>query len=286
LKQRKLKIVLDCGNGATSLVAPQVFKKFGFEVVELFCKENPNFPNRTPEPTFEATKILREKVKKEKVDFGVAFDGDGDRAVIVDDQGRYLIGNQIGIILSKEILKGEKNKKIVKTVSCTMALEEELKPLGAKIIEVPVGHTFVVSAAKKHGALIGIEASSHIVFPKYFLFDDAILVPLKVAEVLIKTRKKLSEIVNEMRIYPYEEINVECPDEKKFKIVEELKKEFKRKYKKVSALDGIKVYFNFGWVLIRVSNTSPIIRLFVEAKTKEKLVLLKEKFLKILKEKI
>jgi phosphomannomutase/phosphoglucomutase len=283
LKQRKLKIVLDCGNGATSLVAPQIFKKFGFEIVELFCKENSNFSNRNPEPTFESTKILREKVISEKADFGVAFDGDGDRGVMIDDKGRYLSGNQIGIILGKDILRESKNKKVVRTVSCSMAIDEELKKYGAKIIESPVGHTFVISAVKKNKAVLGIEESNHIVIPKYFLFDDAILIPLKIAEILIREKKKLSEIVDEIKIYPFEEAVFECPDEKKFEVVENLKKEFKKKYKKVNTLDGVKVILDFGWILIRASNTSPKIRLYVEAKTRKKLKFLKDKFSKILK---
>jgi phosphomannomutase len=284
LKEGKLKIVLDCGNGATSLTAPQIFKKFGFEVIELFCNPDPNFPNRDPEPTFEATKILREKVISEKADFGVAFDGDGDRGVIIDDKGRYLSGNQVGIILGKDILKESKNKKVVRTVSCSMAIDEELEKYGAKIIETPVGHTFVISAVKKNKAVLGIEESNHIVIPRYFLFDDAILIPLKIAEILIREKKKLSEIVDQIKIYPFEEIVFKCPDEKKFEVVKSLAEKFKKEYKKVNTLDGVKVIFDFGWILIRASNTSPKIRLYVEAKTKEKLKFLKDKFSKIIKQ--
>jgi phosphomannomutase len=282
LKEGKLKIVLDCGNGSTSLVVPQIFKKFGFEVIELFCNPDPNFPNRDPEPTFEATKILREKVISEKADFGVAFDGDGDRGVIIDDKGRYLSGNQVGIILGKDILKESKNKKVVRTVSCSMAIDEELKKYEAKIIETPVGHTFVISAVKKNKAVLGIEESNHIVIPRYFLFDDAILIPLKIAEILIKEKKKLSEIVDRIKVYPFEEIVFECSDEKKFEVVKSLAEKFKKEYKRVNTLDGVKVIFDFGWILIRASNTSPKIRLYVEAKTEKELKFLKDKFSKIL----
>jgi phosphomannomutase len=282
LKKEKLKIVLDCGNGATSLIAPQIFKKFGFETKTLFCQPNPDFPNRDPEPTFESTKALRERVISEKADFGVAFDGDGDRGVIVDDKGRYLSGNQIGIILGKDILKGTKNKKVVRTVSCSMAIDEELKKYSAKIVETPVGHTFVISGVKRERAVLGIEESNHIVIPDYFLFDDALLIPLKIAEILIKEKRKLSEIVDEIKIYPFEEIVFDCPDEKKFKVVKNLAEKFKKEYKNVNTLDGVKVLFDFGWILIRASNTSPKIRLYLEAKTKDKLEFLKEKFSKIL----
>jgi len=278
LKKANLKIVADYGNGSVSLVGPKIFKAFGLKTINLFSEPDPNFPNRSPEPTFEATKILRERVIKEKADFGVAFDGDGDRGVIIDDKGRYLSGNQIGIILGKFLLKEEKRKKIVKTVACSMAIKEELEPLGAKIIESPVGHNFVISMCKKEKAILGIEESSHIVMPKYYLFDDAILIPLKIAEILVKTGKKLSKIVDEIKIYPFEEIVFDCPDEKKFLVVDKLKETFLKKHLNISFLDGIKVNFDFGWALIRASNTSPKIRLYVEAKTKEDLEKIKNEF--------
>jgi phosphomannomutase len=283
LKNNNLKIVLDCGNGSMSLVAPELFRKFGFKVIELFCKPDPRFPNRPSEPTLEATKFLREKVKKEKADFGVAFDGDGDRGVIIDDKGKYLDGNLVGIILGKDILPFSKNKKVVKTVSCSMAVEEELKKFGAKFFEVPVGHSYVISACKRKKAILGIEESSHIVIPEYFLFDDAILIPLKIAEILIKQKKKLSQIVKEIKKYPFEEIVFDCPDEIKFQVIDDLAKKFKKIYKRINTLDGLKINFDFGWILIRASATSPKIRLYVETKNKKRFKYLKEKFSKILK---
>lgn len=286
IKNNNLKIVLDCGNGSMGLVAPEVFKNFGFKVIELFCKLDPNFPNRSPEPTLEATKILREKVIEEKADFGIAFDGDGDRGVIIDDKGRYLGGNQVGIILGTDILKNSKEKKVVKTIACSMAIEEELSLLGGEFIEVPVGHTYVISNCKKYKATIGIEESGHIVMPEYFLFDDAILIPLKIAEIVLKEKKKLSKLVEQIKIYPFKEITFKCSDKIKFQVVEKLAEEFEKKYGKVNTLDGVKVEFPEGWILIRPSNTSPKIRLYIEAKTKEKLNILRKKFSQILEEKI
>jgi len=286
LKNNNLKIVVDCGNGAMGLVAPELFKKFGFKTIELFCQPDPNFPNRNPEPTLEAIKDLRKKVIKEGADFGVAFDGDGDRAAIIDDKGGYLGGNQIGIILGKEILSKSKEKKVIKTIACSLSVEEELKKVGAKIIEVPVGHTYVISDCKRQKASLGIEESGHIVMKDYFLFDDAILIPLKIAEIILKEGKKLSQLVDEIKIYSSEEIVFECRDEKKFEVVENLTRELKRKYERVNTLDGVKVSFDDGWILIRAAQTSPKIRLYVEAKTKEKFDFLKQKFSQILKEKI
>lgn len=278
-KKRQLKIVLDCGNGATSLVVPEIFKKFGFGMTELFCQPDPNFPNRSSEPTPEAVKILINTVLQEKADFGVAFDGDGDRAVIIDDKGRYLRGDQIGILLAKNILRGEKRRAtVVKTVSCTMAVEEELKKLGTRIVEVQVGHNFVGRTCKKEKAVLGIEESSHLYFPKIFHFDDAILTPLYTAEVVLNKNKKLSQLIDEIPLYHFEEKNFSCPDEIKFEVIKKLKKKFKKEYKKINTLDGIKVYFKNGWVLIRASNTSPKIKLYVEAKDKRFFDFLREKF--------
>jgi len=285
IKNNNLKIVVDCGNGSMSLVAPEIFKKTGFKVKKLYCNPDPDFPNRNPEPTFEATEVLRKNVISEKADFGVAFDGDGDRGVIIDDKGRYLNGNQVGIILGKEILPNSKEKRIIITPTCSVTIEKELKPLKPKIIRVPVGHTYVISGCKKYKACLGIEESSHIVMPEYFLFDDAILIPLKITQIFLKKQRRLSELVNQIDIYPFEEVVFNCPDEKKFEVIKRLTKESKKKYQRVNTLDGVKLSFDFGWILIRASNTSPKIRLYIEAKTKGKLNLLKQKFSKILKEK-
>ena len=284
IKNNNLKVVIDCGNGAMSLVAPEVLEKIGFNIQKLYCQSLPNFPNRSSEPTFEATKSLREKVISAKADFGVAFDGDGDRAVIIDDKGRYLKGDQVGVIIAKSILKDSKNKKIVATIPCSMALEEQLK--GVKIFRVPVGYNFVISNCQKKKAIFGMEESCHFCLPQYFLFGDAILIPLKIAEIILKEKKKLSEIIGKNNIYPYQEIKFNCPDEIKFKVIKNLTQVFLKKYKKVITIDGLKVNFNFGWILIRASNTSPVLRLYVEAKDELKFKSLKEKFLKILKKEV
>lgn len=283
LINNNLKIVIDCGNGSMSLIAPIVFKRFGFKVKELFCTPNPLFPNRPSEPTFEATKKLREIVVKSRADFGVAFDGDGDRAIIIDNKGNYLDGNKIGIILARELLKEEDKKVIVKTVSASMAINEEIKQLRAKTIEVPVGHNFVISACKKYKSALGMESTGHFVLPDYLPFDDAILVPLKIAEILIKEQKLLSSLVEKIKIYPYQEFVLNCPDDKKFPLIKDLINKIKKNYKRVSTLDGLKIYFKYGWVLVRASNTSPNIRIYFEAKNKKYHRLLKKGLVRYIK---
>jgi phosphomannomutase len=285
LKNNKLKVVVDCGNGATCLSAPQIFRKLGFQVSELYCNADSSFPGRGGEPTKKTVKVLQKKVKTEKANFGVAFDGDGDRAVIIDDKGRYLSGNEVGIILAKHILRDvtKDKKKIIITVSCSMAFEKELNPLGIKTIRMPVGHTFLIQGCNEHKAILGIEESNHTVITQYFLFDDALLVPMKIAEIILEQDKKLSEMVDEITIYPFEEIRFDCPDAIKFNIIKKLAKDFSKEYKNVNLIDGIKVNFDYGWILIRVSNTAPVVRLYVEAINQKRFNELKQKFLKILK---
>lgn len=278
LKKSNFKIVLDCGGGTTSLVAPKVFEKLGFKVIKIFCKVDPTFSKRNPEPKPDALKVLTKAVFKEKADFGVAFDGDGDRGVIIDDKGRYLRGDQLAIILAKEILKKEKKNVVIKTISCSLALEEELKKVKAKIIEVAVGHTFVGKECKRKKAVLGVEESSHLFYPKIYLFDDALLTPLFLASVLQKKKVKLSQLVDEIPAYFFEERDFPCPDEKKFDIIENLKEKFKKQYQRINTLDGIKLYFPDAWILIRASNTSPKIKFYLEAKEKEKFEGLKNKF--------
>lgn len=286
LKNNNLKIVLDCGNGSMSLTAPELLEKFGFRLFKLYCQADSNFPNRDSEPTFESTEVLREKVIKEKADFGIAFDGDGDRGIVIDDKGRYLRGDQIGIIFAKNILKKSENKRIIATVTCSMGMEKELSPLGAEIIRVPVGHTFVISNCKKHNAVLGLEETSHISIPEYFLFDDAILTPLKTAAIILEENRRLSEMIEEIKIYPFEEIKFECPDQVKFQVAESLKRKLSQEYKRINIIDGVRVGFDYGWILIRPSNTSPIIRLYVEAEDQIRLEELKQKFSQILENEI
>lgn len=131
-----------------------------------------------------------------------------------------------------------------------------------------------------------MEESGHFCLPQYFLFDDAILVPLKVAELILKENKKLSQIIKGIKIYPFEELKFVCPDEIKFRLIDDIAQKFIRKYKKVNSTDGVKVDFDYGWIMIRASNTSPSIRLYVETQDRLQLKKLKEKFSRFLEKEI
>jgi len=266
--RRKFKIVVDCGNGSMCLLAPQLLKDYGFDVVELYCDVDPRFPNRPSEPTPENIKVLRERVVRERADIGVAFDGDGDRCMVVDDTGRILKSDAIGVVIGKDMLKKGKCT-IIDTVSCSIAVGDILKPLGAKIRTIPVGHTFVGQACKKYGAPLGFEESGHIFLPDGYYFDDGMLAVLRFMQAV--GDRKVSDMMKEIPEYPFIELTFNVADDSKFRIIKNLQQRFKSEFKDVSILDGVKVSFEDAWALIRCSNTSPIIRIMVEAKTRQRL---------------
>jgi len=267
---RKLKVVLDCGNGSACYTAPEVFFGLDMELIKLYCEIDPRFPNRESEPTPESLKKLSETVVSEHADFGIAFDGDADRGVIVDNTGRVLSADPVGILLGKDILL-QKKGIVLANVESSMAVERVLEPLGATVNRIRVGHTFLTLEAKKQGAILGIERSGHMIIPEYFLFDDAMVIPLRIAEILAKTDEPLSTLVDELPNYPKHTKNFDFPDAKKFTVIDNLKNKFSDEYDKVNTMDGVRVDLEHGWCLIRASNTSPVIRLTVEADTDDEL---------------
>lgn len=274
------KIVLDCGNGSMGLVALDVMKRVKLKTNALFPNPDPSFPNRPSEPTDASLGALKEETRRKKADFGVAFDGDGDRVAIIDDSGRMLSADQCGVIIAKELLEARKGT-VLANVECSMLVERELERLGGKIERIPVGHTFLTMEAKKRNAVLGIESSGHYVIPSLFPFDDAMIIPLKIAEILVKTEKKLSELVDELPKFPKERKNLQCDDEVKFEVMQFLAERLAYEYgaDRVNTMDGIRIDLKEeGWVLIRASNTSPLIRVTVEGATEEIKKKLMEKF--------
>jgi phosphomannomutase len=280
--RKKLKVALDCGGASTTLSAPEIFTALRLETIPVFCDPDPTFSQRPSDPKPKNLTMLVSTVKEHHCDFGVAFDGDGDRAVIVDDTGKILSADQTGILLGKYGLKQKKGTIIV-NVECSKSVKEQLEPLGFTIKQIPVGHTFLTLEAKQEHSPLGIESSGHLILPEYFLFDDALVVPLKIAEILGTIKKPLHDLVAEIPTYPTKKEEIECADELKFDVVTRLKQQLSKDYKQVNTMDGVRVDFKDGWVLIRASNTSPIIRLTIEADNETILNDLSTKFLAIIK---
>jgi len=267
---KPIKVAVDCGGASMTLAAPDVCSALGLDVVPVFCDPDPLFSKRPSEPKAKNLGVLVNTVQEQECDFGVAFDGDGDRAVIVDNSGKVLSADETGIILGKFGLPPSE-RTIIVNVEVSKAVKEQLEPLGFHVKQIRVGHTFLTLEGKKEHAILGIESSGHVILPEYFLFDDALIVPLKIAEVIDKSDQSLSELVNTLPIYPTVREEIDCPDEIKFSVIEQLTKELTSEFDQTNEMDGIRVSLDDGWVLIRQSNTSPIIRLTAEANTQESL---------------
>jgi phosphomannomutase len=283
--EKPISAILDCGNGSACLTAPKIFKSLGIETTELYCDVHPHFPNRSSEPNPESLAKASELVKSSGASFGIGFDGDGDRGVIIDDAGRVLTADIVGLIIGQDMLK-EKKGVILVNVESSMAVEEILTPLGGEVNRIRVGHTFLTLEAKRQKSFLGFERSGHMVLPDYFLFDDAMLIPLKIAEMLSRTDRKLSELVDAIPMYPKSTTNFHCSDEHKFSVIKSLQDKFSKTYDKVNILDGVRVDLEDGWTLMRVSNTEPTIRMTVEASSESKLNELVTEFQGLLKNEI
>jgi len=275
--ERRLKGVFDPGNGSCSLLIPKLFDDAGISVVALNSEPDGNFPAHPPEPTRDVLDTLSKVVLEEEADFGVAFDGDGDRCIFVDERGRIVLEDSVLIMLAEQFLKEHKGAPIVYEVSCSMSVEEAIRSRGGKPVLSRVGHTYINEKMLQEKAVFGGESSGHYYFADLYGFDDAVFASLKLAESLSKRDERFSEIIDSMPVYLTRSGNFDCPDEKKFRVVEDLMHELKEMGYQLFTVDGVKVIEPNGWFLIRPSNTQPQIRLTVEAKTKDDLVRL-EKF--------
>jgi phosphomannomutase/phosphoglucomutase len=279
-----MKVALDIGNGAAYYTAPLLLKEAGAAVHLVNEHPDGTFPNRPSEPNDRTLGDLKKKIPSVGADFGVGYDGDADRAMFVDDRGRTVQTEKIGIILARDIIERKGGGVVIANVSCSMVLEEEIEKLGGSVIRVRVGDVFVAEAIKKHNAILAVETSAHIFLPEFYVFDDPILATLEMARILSKSDKRLSALVDELPSYLYEEINFPCPDESKFKVMDQVATIFKERGEKLDLSDGVKANFKGGWLLLRPSNTSPKIRGAFEARTEKQLSQFKEIATEILKE--
>jgi phosphomannomutase/phosphoglucomutase len=271
--KRKLSVVIDAGNGAAGPVAVRLFKELGCEVIPLFCEPDGRFPNHHPDPTIDsALSVLIAKVKEEGADFGVAYDGDGDRAGFVDDSGAILRGDQALILFARKILEKKRGAKIIFEVKCSAAVTEDVAAHGGVPIMYRTGHSFIKKKMKEEKAVLAGEMSGHFFFADDYLgYDDAIFASLRMASLLADSGKKLSALVASIPKYESTpEIRVSCPEEIKFAVVAGIVERFAQT-NEVITVDGARIQFGDGWGLVRASNTEPALILRFEAKTKERL---------------
>ncbi len=280
--ERKLKVVLDCGNGTTSLYAKYIYSQFPNLDITMICDESDaTFPNHHPDPSVpENNKMLIEKVKEVNADIGIGFDGDGDRVGFVTEKGEILPIDKAMIIYIRSINKNVVNKTYLYDVKCGKALEDEIVKLGAKPICYRTGNSWTRYAVNKNKIPFGGEYSGHLYFTdRWPGIDSGLYNGLRMLEILSKTDKSLTDLLDGINIYyNTPEIKVAVTDETKFKIVEAVTKYVQSKNYKYLDVDGIRVQFDDGWALVRASNTGPNLTLRFEAKTPERLEEIKKEF--------
>ncbi|MBO3763318.1 MAG: phosphomannomutase/phosphoglucomutase [Thermoproteota archaeon] len=267
--KKSFKVGVDPGNGSCSCIAKEILEKFGLSVKAINDTPDGRFPSRSPEPTEESVLALKELIISENLNFGVAFDGDCDRALFIDDKGDILRGDIVLALFVKHFL--EQGDRVVYEVSCSTIVEDEIKSKGGVPVLTRVGHSFILDKMISEKAKFGGEISSHLYFGDIYGLDDALFAVLKVAELLSLKEKSLSQLVDELPKYETYRENFEIPDVYKFKVIENIQEKFQREGYNIVTIDGVKVVENEGWFILRASNTLPQIKLTVEARNKESL---------------
>lgn len=270
--ERKLKIVVDAGNGVGGLVGPQVLRELGCEVIELFTEPDGRFPNHHPDPTVvENLKHLQDAVKAAKADLGIAWDGDADRIGVVDELAQPIFGDMLLVLYGRQLLKEVKQPTIIGDVKCSELMFTSLREQGANTVMAKTGHSLIKAKLKELNAELAGEMSGHMFFKhRYFGFDDALHASARLVELLSQTSKPLSALLSDLpKTVSTPEIRVDCPEEVKFKVAEAAQSSFPEY--QVNTLDGVRVTFEHGWGLVRASNTQPVLVMRFEADSEERL---------------
>ncbi len=278
LGNRKIKAVVDGGNGMGGVTGVPIYEKLGVELVKLFTEPDSTFPNHHPDPT--VTENLQDciaAVKESNADLGIAFDGDGDRIGVVDETGRIIWGDELMVLLSREILKQKPNSTIIAEVKCSQNLFDDIEKHGGTAIMWKAGHSIIKAKMKETNAALAGEMSGHIFFAdRFYGFDDATYAGARVLEILSKTDKTLSQLLGDLpETFSTPELRIDCADKRKFEIVEKIAAEFKQT-NKVITIDGARIIFEHGWGLVRASNTQAILVLRFEADSGENLRQIRE----------
>ena len=270
--KKRMKVVMDCGNAAGAICAPEIFKNLNVDLTELYCDVDGTFPNHHPDPTIkENLADLIDLVKQGSYDIGLAFDGDADRVGVVDETGDIVWADQLLALFLPEVV--EEGDEILYDVKCSQALEEMIVKYGGKPVMWKTGHSLIKQRMSELNCKLGGEMSGHIFFADdYFGYDDAIYVAARIVQTLSRTDQKLSELKAELpKYYSTPEMRLEAEsDEEKFRIAKEAVAYFTENYD-CSTVDGVRIKFGDGWGLVRSSNTQPVIVCRFEANTAERM---------------
>ena len=286
LGENKIKVVYDCGNGTTSIVAKDIFvSNKNIEYIPLYNTSDGSFPNHNPDPAVEENLTdLKRKVIEVHADCGIAFDGDGDRVGVVSEKGEYIEIDKYMIIIWRNIYNKVKNKKGFYDVKCSNVLKDELIKLGIKPIETRTGNSYTKKISYENDYPFGGEYSGHLYFRDKFIGnDDGIYGGLRLVEILSNKKTTVSEELKDISVYySSKEAKLPVEDSKKAVIIDRVEEYVKNKGYTYQTIDGIKIIYPDGFALIRKSNTSPNIITRYESKDKEKLKQIEEEFTSLL----
>jgi len=272
--EKKMRVVVDAGNGTGGLTAPALYRALGADVHELYCRVDGNFPNHHPDPTVAKNLVdLIKEVAHCGADVGIAFDGDADRIGVVDGKGTIIWGDQLLIIFARDVLQRYPGAKIISEVKASEVLFAEIRRSGGLPIMWKTGHSLIKRKIVEEDARLAGEMSGHIFFnDKWFGFDDAVYAGARLLEVLSRRPESLSDILATIpKACNTPEIRVDASDKAKFEIVAAIRDHFRAKYP-VNDIDGARISFPHGWALVRASNTQPSLVIRYEADSSEQLL--------------
>lgn len=273
-----IRVVLDCGNGTGSVVAVEALEAAGIEVIPLYCESDGSFPNHHPDPTVDENLVdLIARVKESGAAIGIGLDGDADRIGAVDENGRIVRGDHLLLLYALDILPRDPGAEVVFDVKCSQALPEMIEAAGGVPVMWRTGHSLIKERMKAGGSPVAGEMSGHICLAdRWYGFDDAIYDAARLAELVARSGRPLSELASRIPSYPSTpEIRVDCPEEEKFDIVARTVDHYRATHEVID-IDGARVLFDDGWALVRASNTQPIIVCRFEADTPEALVRIRD----------
>ena len=284
--KKELKVVVDCGNGVAGEYAPSLLKEIGADVVELYCDVDGTFPNHHPDPAEpENLQDLINRVKSEKADIGLAFDGDGDRLGVISNTGQIIWPDKLMMLFSKHLLNANPGATIISDVKCSMDLARVVQRHQGEYLMWRTGHSHIKSKMAETGALLGGEFSGHICFrDKWYGYDDALYAAARLLEILANSDKSAHDLFSEFPIrHCTPEIKIETTESKKFEIIEALSETLDIPNATINPIDGIRIEYENFWGLIRASNTSPVLVLRFEAANLNDLVKVQRLLLHLIK---
>lgn len=283
---RKLRVVIDSGNGITSVYVKNIFSEIGIEDIYICDFSDGTFPNHHPDPSVESNmEMLKNKVLEVKADLGIAFDGDGDRIGMVDEKGRFWSSDIFSCLYVKDILKTSSDKRVLLDIKCSKTIRDVIAAFGGEPVDSRSGASFTMSGVIDNNLVLGVEYSGHIYFNDRKLFPNSsgIYAGLRLIEILSKSDKKMSEMLDELPLYyKADEIRIESADNKKGEVIDKIKEYVIANNITYNDLDGVKAYFDDGWALIRCSNTGPYITCIFEFETKERLDIVMNDYLDLI----